>query len=118
MIKNNVNKGKQGESIAQNFLENLGIIILCKNYYKNKGEIDIVAKDNDTIVFVEVKLRTTLEYGHPLEAITHRKIMKLKEVAQCYLIENGLIDYSVRFDVVSIVQHNRQTEIEHIVNAF
>ena len=76
MPSNHANKitGRLGEDIACNFLEKLGYKILAKNYrYSRFAEIDIVAKDKDTIVFTEVKTRCGTNFGHPFEAVNHKK---------------------------------------------
>lgn len=110
--------GKIGEEKAATYLEQKGFTILCKNYKKNYGEIDIIANNKDTIVFIEVKLRNNLLYGHPIEAISFKKINKITETANLYLVENNLLNYDVRFDVVSILLENGKYIIEHIENAF
>ena len=109
--------GKKSEIIATNYLKKKGYKIL-KNNYKNKiGEIDIIAKDKDTIVFVEVKARMSSKFGDPLEAINIHKQRKIIQVAQIYLLKNKLTDVSSRFDAVAILGE-LDSEIRHIENAF
>lgn len=109
--------GSFGENIALEYLKQKNYEILKTNYVKNHGEIDLITNIDDTIVFVEVKYRTNLNFGHPLESISQKKVAKLIETANLYLIENN-IDKNIRFDVISILMDNGTYNIEHIVNAF
>jgi putative endonuclease len=111
--------GKRGETLATNFLKENGYTILTRNYRRLSGEIDIIARDGDYLVFIEVKTRTGTSHGHPLEAITLRKQRQISKVAQCYLAEKNLFDTTARFDVVSIVMsRNNQAQVEIVTNAF
>ena len=107
-------KGNKGETLAEKFLKKQKYKILDKNYRAMVGEIDIVAKDKDTIVFVEVKMRETLAYGRPSEAVKEQKQYHIRRSGEEYLIRNKLTSSPVRFDVVEIVGQ----EINHIKNAF
>ncbi len=109
--------GKTSEIIAANYLKEKGYKILATNYKNKIGEIDIIAKDKKTVVFVEVKARMTKAFGHPLEAVDERKQFKIRQVAQLFLMENKLTENSCRFDVVSILGYE-DLKIEHIENAF
>ena len=80
--------------------------------------MDIVAKDKDTICFVEVKARRTTRFGHPSEAVEASKQCRISRVSLMYLKQNGLIDSPARFDVVSIFYSDEQPKIELIKNAF
>ncbi len=117
-MKNKRDIGKNGENLAITFLENKNYKVLSKNYVKNHGEIDIIASFNEVVVFVEVKLRNSLKYGHPLESISAKKVAKLMETANLYITENNLEEKEVRFDVISILLSNEAYKIEHIENAF
>ena len=113
--------GDEGENLAVEFLESKGYTILKRNYRFGKGELDIIAKDpvEEGLVFVEVKSRKSLEYGHPEEAITKNKIKQLKRIAELYLYENEIKEISCRFDVIAILMLPEQKPIvEHFVNAF
>lgn len=107
-------KGKENEIIAKNFLKNKGYKIIECNYKNDIGEIDIIAKQKDVLVFVEVKYRTTNMYGLPREAVGKFKQQKIKQVATIYLQTNKLFDSKIRFDVIEILGD----EITHIENAF
>ncbi len=107
-------KGDEGELQARNFLKKKGYKILGTNVKNNVGEIDIVAKHKKTIVFVEVKMRQTSQFGLPREAVTERKQAKIRGAAQLYLMQNNLLGSAIRFDVVDILDG----EISHIEGAF
>ena len=109
--------GSKGEDIAVNFLKGKGYKILKRNYTTPLGEADIVARDNNTIVFVEVKARSSDAFGQPFEAVNHRKQEKLKKIALYYLKHNK-IELPVRFDIVGIISKNGKNEINHIIEAF
>lgn len=106
--------GNIGEASAVNFLKNKGYKILELNYTNKIGEIDIIANDNGTLVFVEVKSRTSDKFGLGREAVDYRKQYKIRQTATGYLKFKRLLDTSCRFDVVEITGDI----IEHIENAF
>ncbi len=110
--------GKDGEQIARQFLMEKGYKILQTNYRSRLGEIDIICQDSTTIVFVEVKTRSSETFGTPAAAVTGGKQKKLRLLAQEYLIARGREDQPVRFDVLSIFLSSRGTEIDHIIGAF
>ncbi len=109
--------GHKGEDIAINFLKQKGYKILKRNYITPLGEADIIVKDKDTIVFVEVKTRSSDAFGQPFEAVNFRKQEKLKKTALYYL-KSYQIELPVRFDIVSIVHCDGKAEINHIKEAF
>lgn len=109
--------GKKSEIIASKYLIDKGYKILARNYVNKIGEIDIIAKDGDYIVFVEVKARLSRAYGDPLEAIDERKQMKVRQVATAYLRHENKLVCPCRFDAISILG-NENPEIDHIVDAF
>ena len=110
--------GQQGESVAVKHLKRRGYKILERNYRNWLGEIDIVAKHRDQIVFVEVKARRSLHYGKPKSAITSKKKEKISKVALLYLKHKGQLQTAARFDVVAIDYSGAQPSVEHIQNAF
>jgi len=113
------NLGKAGETIASDFLKKNGYTIVARNYRRKFGEIDIIARERDYLVFIEVKTRTGTSHGHPLEAVTLRKQRQISKVAQCYLAEKNLFNIAARFDVVSVVlSQNNQASVEIVPNAF
>lgn len=108
------NTGRQYEEMAARYLEEEGYQILERNYQIRTGEIDIIAQDQNCIVFVEVKYRQNERMGDPLEAVDHRKQKKICQTAQFYLYKKKLWNTSCRFDVIGITG----TKIHHIKNAF
>lgn len=113
---NNIQKGKLGEEIATNYLVSKGAKILQNNYKLNFGEIDIIAKINQDIVFVEVKARSNLNFGYPAEAVNLKKQRKIRNVAKYFIVKNKLQRASIRFDVIEI--YLKDKKINHIENAF
>lgn len=111
--------GSRGEDLAAEFLKDKGYRIIARNYKTPIGEIDIIAKDGRTLVFVEVKTRSNNSFGHPFEAVDARKRHKLKNLAMLYLKKQKQ-DCAVRFDVLSIhiSINNSKKDIEHIQDAF
>jgi putative endonuclease len=110
--------GKDGEEKAAQFLKKKGFQILESNFRSSLGEIDLIAKDKQEIVFVEVKHRSSTEFGRPEEAVDAKKKRKLIQLAQGYL-QGRFQGFSGRFDVVAIVQDREgRSEIRHFPNAF
>ena len=109
--------GKIGEELAVQFLIDKGYEILERNWRNIHKEIDIIAKEGEDLVIVEVKARQTDEYGEPDIAVTKRKQRMLIAAANAYILRNNL-DMSTRFDIVSIVFKDGEPVIEHIEDAF
>ncbi len=109
--------GAKGEQIALSFLEKLNYKIIASNWKEKKYEIDIIAVDNNEIVFVEVKTRSSEEFGNPEEAVTLKKQQHLIEGADHYIQKNE-IDLDCRFDVISIIQNKNDNKLNHIKSAF
>ncbi len=119
MEPNNRKTGSKGEDIACEFLKNLGYEIVERNYQYGHGEIDIIAKDTDTLVFVEVKFRKNLEYGPPETAVTKTKQKQIRKVAEAYIYEKEIKNTFCRIDVIAILQFpGAKPEINHYINAF
>ncbi len=113
----NLQKGKKGEDLAAERLLNSGYEIRERNYRSGKGEIDLIAFKNSTLVFVEVKLRSDFKFGYPEKAVTPSKAKKLKETALAYMQQinwHGLI----RFDIVSVSIKGKEVEIMTFEDAF
>jgi len=109
--------GLKGEQLAADYLKKEGCIILFRNYKTPYGEVDIIVKDNDTVVFVEVKTRTNTSFGHPFEAVDFKKQERLKRIALFY-IKSINRQPKVRFDIISICYEEGKYQIEHIKEAF
>ncbi|OFX14272.1 MAG: YraN family protein [Armatimonadetes bacterium RBG_16_58_9] len=95
-----------------------GYRIIGSNYRCRSGEIDLIARDGDTLVFVEVRCKRTADYGTPAESITQAKQQKLAATAQHYLIEHGLEDVDCRFDVAEVSPANGGLAVHVIRDAF
>lgn len=110
--------GKHAEDLAAAYLVGLGFTIHHRNYRCRQGEIDIVARDGSTWVFVEVRSRTTFGFGQAVDTIDHRKRQKLLQAARYFLKEWNLSEYDTdyRFDVVAFDGPKRQRFISHFVN--
>lgn len=107
-------KGNIGEELATQFLKKEKYKILDRNFSTRIGEIDIIATKNKAIVFVEVKSRSSNEFGRPAEAVDYRKQQKIHLVAEQYLQKNNLEGKEIRFDVVEVLDG----EITHLKNCF
>ena len=109
--------GKRGEVIALEYLQKVGYEIIALNWRFQKAEIDIIAKDSNDLVIVEVKTRTSEEFENPKEAVTIAKQRRIVKAADAFIQENE-IDLECRFDIVSILIIGKKIEIEHIKDAF
>jgi putative endonuclease len=118
-IQNKI-KGNKGEAIAVSYLQSKNYKILSTNYRTKQGEIDIIATDDEYIVFVEVKYRTSTEYGEPKEAVNSFKIQKIKNTAISYIQQKNLHNSYFRFDVIEVIKTKElpKASINHIENAF
>lgn len=111
--------GERGESIATAYLKGLRFTIVERNFRCKGGEVDIVARDGRTFVFVEVKTRRTLSFGPPQSSVTPFKQRQISKAALTWLAKNRLHEASARFDVIAILlREHAVPEIEHIRNAF
>jgi putative endonuclease len=112
--------GRRGEDAAARFLKRLRYRILARGLDSRLGELDIIAVDGRTIVFVEVKTRTSNDAGHPADAIDDTKQRRMTQAALAYLKSHGLLQHAARFDVVAVTwpQDARRPTIEHYKNAF
>ena len=112
--------GQQGEAVAARYLKRQGYRILARGDRSWTGEIDLVALDRETIVFVEVKTRRSQESGHPVEAVGPSKQRRLTRLAVTFLKRYGLLEYPARFDVIAVTwaADQRRPAIEHFQNAF
>jgi putative endonuclease len=111
-------KGKCGENAAAEYYQDLGIRIVERNFRRREGEIDIIAREGETVIFAEVKTRTNTSYGLPGEAITLTKKRNISRVASIYLMENGLDDVPARFDVLEVILSGDHAEVRLIQDAF
>src|SRR5882757_5178216 len=112
--------GFLGERVAERFLRHKGYKIVACGLRLRGAELDLVAIDGRTIVFVEVKTRRTENFGRPAEAVDARKQWHMTRAALFYLKRHGLLEYQSRFDVVGIIWPHgaKRPEIQHFLNAF
>ena len=111
--------GNLGEKLAQDFLKKKGYIILETNYRCPRVEIDIIARDRETLVFIEVKMRRSCAFGKPEESVTPAKQQQIRKVAEGYLLTHRLERAACRFDVIAIRPDGRAGYVlQHFKNAF
>jgi putative endonuclease len=111
--------GKHGEDVACRELGRRGYAILARRFRTRFGEIDIIARDGRTLVFIEVKTRSSAAFGTPAEAVTARKQAKIGLMASEYLLRRGATDLPCRFDVVGVaVEEGKAPVVELIRGAF
>ncbi len=112
--------GRRGENAAARHLQRLGYVIVARGQRDSIGELDLVAVDRRTVVFVEVKTRTTQDAGHPADAVDDAKQQRLTRLALSYMRRHDLLECRARFDVVAVTwgDASRRPLIEHFRNAF
>ncbi len=120
MTKPTKELGNWGEDRAVEHLEKLGYTILKRNFrWGQKGELDIVADDHGTLVFVEVKTQESEAMGEAFTWVTPRKRRQIGRIASAYLYVNAITDRDCRFDVIAVAREaNGEVKIQHLVNAF
>lgn len=109
--------GKKGEQLAVDFLVNNNYEIIERNYRFDKAEVDIIAQKADVLAIIEVKTRSTSDFGNPQDFVKPKQIKNLVKAVNEYVIVNEL-DVEVRFDIIAIVRKGKGFEIEHLENAF
>jgi putative endonuclease len=110
--------GGEGERLAERLLRDSRYVILERNYRCLLGEVDLIALDGQTVVFVEVKTRAQSAFGSPFDAVDRRKQRQLERVANYYLVHHRLRDRDARFDVVGVWWENGEPRSELVKNAF
>jgi putative endonuclease len=118
MMDNRPEKGKLSETVAADFLRDQGLVIMAQNVRCSLGEIDLVARQGDIHVFVEVKSRFASGRGLPQEAVTWAKRKRLTRLAQWYIKQHRLHRQPARFDVIAITWQGSEPSIQWIPNAF
>ena len=116
--RSSVSAGSLAERAAATFLRDRGYHVLECNFRARGGEVDLIALDGGTLVFVEVKLRRTLSRGAPIEAVTALKQARVARAAASYLAFCGRVFPRIRFDVISVMRTSTRTEITHFKAAF
>lgn len=110
--------GRRGEDVAASFLISKGYEIIERNYYRDHGELDIVARDGEVIVFAEVKTRRDRRFAAAAEAVSPAKRRKLRATALYWLQARGLSDSPARFDVIEVYTAAELPAVRQIKNAF
>lgn len=112
--------GRRGEDLAAKYLEGLGYRIIARRERILRGDLDLIALDDRTVVFVEVRTRSDTQHGHPVETIDRRKQRRIATLANAYIRRHRLEDCRVRIDVVTVVFHGaaQPPEVEHYRDAF
>ena len=106
--------GKLGENLACTYLKNNGYRIIERNFEAKQGEIDIIAIDKEELVFIEVKTRTNIHYGKPVEAVDNKKQKHFIKTVEYYLYSRNLENEFVRIDVIEIYLYNHKYRVNHI----
>lgn len=109
--------GTKGELLAVNFLKSRQYLVLETNWRWRKAEVDIIAQEANTLVFVEVKTRSSATFMKPEEAVHLKKQKMLKDAAEAYCDAHGL-DVELRFDIISIIKEGNKVTTKHIIGAF
>jgi len=109
--------GKKGEQLATDFLVKKGYNIVERNYRFEKAEVDIIAKQKDTLAIIEVKTRSSIDFGNPQDFVKPSQIKRLVKAVNEYVNDNDL-NVDVRFDIIAIIKDGNHYKIEHLENAF
>ena len=118
MTRERLELGKRGEDLALKRIKRLGYKFVSRNFRCPLGEIDLIARDGDTLVFLEIKTRKGRSLGYAKEAVGPRKRRQLSKVALAYMKANNCCDVKSRFDVVAVNLRGSREEIEVVRNAF
>ncbi len=110
--------GGEGEEATAQLLESQGYIIRSRNFRCRYGELDLVVEKDNTLCFVEVRMRSSAIWGDPSNSISHAKQRRVVKAALHYLLAYGLRDKMIRFDVVSVIGRGKDAALEHLPNAF
>lgn len=110
--------GKYGEEVATEYLENLGYSIICRNFITSTAEIDIIAKNRNEYVFIEVKTRVSKKYGNGIEAINKNKKRHILNATRYFIYKNHLENKNIRFDVIEVYINPKHNFINHVKGVF
>jgi len=114
-----VELGRLGEEIAAEFLVRQGMVVLSRNWRCRQGELDLVVADGRRLVVCEVKTRSGTGFGHPAEAVTRRKMSRIRQLTRCWLAEHRVRWCEVRFDVLSVLcPPDGEPHVEHLQGVF
>ena len=110
--------GNKAEDLACQYLIEQGWDIIERNYYAGHFEVDIIAKDSDIIVFIEVKMRSNTHFDSPIEHVNETKVLRVYAAAEKWIYENEYINSTLRFDVIGILNKKDGAEFTHLKDAF
>jgi Predicted endonuclease distantly related to archaeal Holliday junction resolvase len=111
--------GRHGEHLAARFLQDVGFVILDRNWRCAHGEIDLVARDRGETVFIEVKTRSSRAFGHPFEAITARKLARLRRLAAAWCEAHPGKHGPIRIDAIAVIApRDEPAQLEHLMRVF
>ena len=116
-MSKNIELGRRGEDLATIFLKKKGYHILERNWRFSKAEIDIITKDGEILVFVEVKTRSTAIFGEPEDSVSSKKEDLISDAAAVYMEQIGH-GWEIRFDIISIILNEEGHSIKHFEDAF
>ncbi len=111
-------RGNNAEDLAEEYLRNLGYEIVARNYTISHNEIDIIAKEGNYLVFVEVRSKSGTGYGKPEESLSVGKRKQVRKAAEMYLMQNPYINLLIRLDFIGVTFTNEKPIINHLKNAF
>jgi putative endonuclease len=114
----NQDLGRYGEDRAASFLQERGYEIIDRNWHSQSGEIDLVAKDKDRLVFIEVKTRSGSGFGHPFEAITPSKVARMRRLVADWCVAKQVSSVKVRLDAIAVLVTGGRVHIEHLKEVF
>jgi len=120
-VKNNFHNkeiGKYGEDIVCKYLEQNGYNIICRNFKTYNYEIDIISEYKNEIIFIEVKTRTSKQYGFPIESVNELKKKHIISATKYYVYKNSLENRNIRFDIIEVYVKEKESMINHIKNVF
>ncbi len=118
MEDNRKTVGQLGEDEAAKYLKKNGYEIIERNYMISHSEIDIIAKNEKYIVFVEVRSKTGTQFGSPEDSMSNSKRRQVRKTAELYLLTNKYKEHQIRFDFIGVVFENNNVKINHLINAF
>jgi putative endonuclease len=110
--------GRYGEQVAAEHLERAGLEVLARNWRCADGELDIVAREGDALVFCEVKARSSVRFGDPAEAVGPDKAARIRRLALRWLAANGVSGRELRFDLVTVLRTPEGVRVRHLRGAF
>jgi putative endonuclease len=117
-LRAQISLGRRGERAAEKYLRRSGYRIVARNFRAAGAEIDLVAMDGETLVFVEVKTRRSRDAGAPEEAVDERKQAQIRRAAEMFATRYRAEDVTMRFDIVAVDASSKRLKVEHLRNAF